>query len=535
MKKLLLSTAVCSALIGCSTDDQDSPELPIQEINPSVSGVVIDPFVTGAIVFADYDNDDVLDPFEPRAITDKDGYFGVSAQGEDYCALGQLDYCLQLNSADNVTIKAVGGYDRSTLSKLNTRFSFDYQGSNTNVVISPLSSLGALAVNNQQTVNSDVNFMADPLADEQSIQSLRLAFSTALIIEKITEMIGDDYRQIGDHEDLPSDLSGFIYQALETIGQQKDVSIEALLSDIDTEDVTVLLALVESALEDAYESAGLVTQDIDNKVIKAALIADAISAIDTTGRQILTIDNANLLVEYIDGNPDLGVENVSGHIVSGLTKATKGIGELAFELPSIAEQVAPIFTPQVLNVIAQDNFNADAFEPQEILEEVIRQGVDISDLEAIAEVVNTYVASEDLTLDANALPESLANNQVTFAQYGDKDIAASLHFGGDLFAEQGTLNACVKYQDNQDPDDELNTQGKLLTGSWQRLSDYHLTVNLEIAGTTQVSQVAKITDLRFSFDFDDEVREFTSSAGIVEQNDDIPASDEQCQMALANF
>ena len=125
--KHIVALSIISALMGCSPEDQDVASSEQSDSrNIAISGAVIDPLIASAIVFADYDNDGILDTFEPWAFTDAFGFYGTSKDGVDYCVT-ESKYCLNIDkdTVKNGDIKliAVGGYDLASYKKIKTRMS----------------------------------------------------------------------------------------------------------------------------------------------------------------------------------------------------------------------------------------------------------------------------------------------------------------------------------------------------------------------------------------------------------------------------
>ncbi|MBD3670849.1 MAG: hypothetical protein HUJ29_08745 [Gammaproteobacteria bacterium] len=98
-------------LAACGAPNQDGG-------NPStLSGLAVDGYVAGATVYLDITGDGVLDPFEPRARTDADGYFGVAQDGTNYCTSSNTThekYCLRTGAYSGELIRIKGGIDTLT-------------------------------------------------------------------------------------------------------------------------------------------------------------------------------------------------------------------------------------------------------------------------------------------------------------------------------------------------------------------------------------------------------------------------------------
>src|SRR5688572_5420671 len=103
MQKLLLACAITvslAALGACGGDPTAS-----QDAGGDTHGVTqnrvlvaraVDGYLAGATAFIDHNENGTLDAFEPRAITDADGFFSYNEiTGTDYCAAPSSQHCLQ--------------------------------------------------------------------------------------------------------------------------------------------------------------------------------------------------------------------------------------------------------------------------------------------------------------------------------------------------------------------------------------------------------------------------------------------------------
>ncbi|MCH8498528.1 MAG: hypothetical protein LAT63_08610 [Marinobacter sp.] len=109
------------ALAGClnSTSDPDRGTGSAVQ----VSGVAVDGYIAGARVYADLNGNGRRDSFEPRAMTDRFGFFSyrpeirdsegvLIAPARDYCEVGPERHCLRVNTTQaSFPIRVEGGYD----------------------------------------------------------------------------------------------------------------------------------------------------------------------------------------------------------------------------------------------------------------------------------------------------------------------------------------------------------------------------------------------------------------------------------------
>ncbi|HEY5757317.1 MAG TPA: hypothetical protein VIU34_15915, partial [Steroidobacter sp.] len=125
--KQILAGAVASSMIGLAACGGGSTGT--QDVGTNASGNsgassrtfyarAIDGYLAGASVYVDQNANGKLDAFEPRALTDNEGYFSHNHRaGTNYCADGGLNqFCLRGNIASDaeVVIRVTGGYDTVT-------------------------------------------------------------------------------------------------------------------------------------------------------------------------------------------------------------------------------------------------------------------------------------------------------------------------------------------------------------------------------------------------------------------------------------
>jgi hypothetical protein len=94
---------------GAPTQDGGSPA--------TLSGLAVDGYVAGATVYLDINGNALLDAYEPRALTDSKGYFGIDENGNDYCnssSSSDLSHCLRTGDYSGSQLRIEGGIDTLT-------------------------------------------------------------------------------------------------------------------------------------------------------------------------------------------------------------------------------------------------------------------------------------------------------------------------------------------------------------------------------------------------------------------------------------
>src|SRR5690349_11794236 len=130
IRNKIVAAAVASSMIGLAacgggssgTQDVGTNASPNSgNSNPSsrvFAARAVDGYLAGASVYVDLNANGKLDAFEPRALTDNDGYFSYNHRTQtDYCATGGLaQHCLSgtVGANEEVVIRVTGGYDTVT-------------------------------------------------------------------------------------------------------------------------------------------------------------------------------------------------------------------------------------------------------------------------------------------------------------------------------------------------------------------------------------------------------------------------------------
>lgn len=245
-RKNILALSVTTALLGltaCGVTPQDEGT---GEKAGKASGLAVDGYLAGATVFADTNNNNRLDAWEPRALTDSDGYFSYnptanSGAGKNYCesdsTVDQL-YCLASPIGyDEVTLRISGGYDLTTMEKFSGTLSMTLKVTD-NVITTPqmatpiTAMLAHLTEAQQAALLAAENIVADDaskdfldsstVADEAEQRKL---LNLALKTHKVVDMIAGRLNLLFDQDVLanPSDTS-LVASAKGLFGEKKGVA-----------------------------------------------------------------------------------------------------------------------------------------------------------------------------------------------------------------------------------------------------------------------------------------------------------------------
>jgi len=507
--KSLITLSLISALAGCSPESQDSVD--DNQVPVIAKGAVIDPFISSAIIFADYDDDDVLDSFEPWAFTDIDGYYSLSKSGTDYCS-NNSRFCLKLPSADPVKLVAVGGYDSTTFERVNSRLSGMYDGSM--LYITPLTSVGDMSLNEQNTIERNQNILLNAFSSEDS--AFGLAFNVHKVVELISRAIEDEYPLIGDDKDLPVDVTGFVYKAINKIGKDEQVSLATFLTQLTDGQIEKILIDVRTKLDVLVLKQG--SSNFAKTIIK---------------QRSLQAKNANELGDRVRGL-SLSLKTLHNLLTTQLSQdfteskirmlqvmANNAMGFSAPQAQTVSDILETLTTDDAFfSHLQKDSFDAHYFE----------------NLTSMASVDAGKVRMDNRL----AIPTSIINMQLVLKDKSEKrDAVIGFFFDGNIDANSNgkdgeTVTACVKFQNLKKPSDSQNTNGTVLTGHWDR-TNYIIDLTLTLGGTEEALRIKTTDSSSFRFDYDKTEKNWSTVSSFTATTIDVPTTNEQCKTWIAGL
>ena len=74
-RKNLFALSITTTMMGLTACGVTPQDVGTGATAGNASGLAVDGYLAGATVYADTNNNNRLDSWEPRAVTDKDGYF----------------------------------------------------------------------------------------------------------------------------------------------------------------------------------------------------------------------------------------------------------------------------------------------------------------------------------------------------------------------------------------------------------------------------------------------------------------------------
>jgi len=254
-KQNILSLSVYSAvlaLMGCGVTSQDNGTG--EAGAGAISGVAIDGYVARAVVYVDTNQNNKLDVWETRALTDSRGYFTYSPAYEDkngnavaavnYCELAtdhaDYTYCLKIPAGyDEVMVRMTQGLDLTTLDPFTGTLSMMVSSNESTIdqvmVGTPITGLLAEMTTEQKTnfyaTETDVDVdlakldfldfkTADLMTEADRLVLLRLALKIHKVADSIAGILdanlaqGTDDNLFGIKEGMPTDASIYVYRAM---------------------------------------------------------------------------------------------------------------------------------------------------------------------------------------------------------------------------------------------------------------------------------------------------------------------------------
>jgi len=506
---------------ACSPEVQDSGSANAQ----AVAGVALDPYLMNATVYIDTNNNAMLDSWEPRALTDEDGYFSVGRDGTDYCADSASEnykYCLLSFDSPRAIIRVIGGYDSVTeepfSGELSTRMS-EGDGAATNV-LSPLTTLMShmsdTAVN---TLASHLGVSADQMGsdyfnyNDSTLDSVRgtlmsAGFQTMKTADVIAAALDNNYDAFGDNSDLPATTIGTVMQSIARQLDGQDNDLSNALSDS---------VFHQSVLQ---QSESTVRHNLSDKDVTTP------AALDT-----------GLVVQVAAQSGDLGA-TVGQMFRTTVTESQAAARARAIELAAIKLREDPQdSSADEALVLAQQTGFLNSLENGDVdvknLASAISDGMDTSDSSAITSMVNDHIITDYLPDDIIGSKLSGTNNP----DAKDKGGAVFYFQGGSQGAERGELVLCLRFDSANN--DEHDTTGARFTGRWSRLNAYTLILDIKIAGSGQSSMLkSKRLDnngvRHFVFDYNDDQGEWQSDIDFspLASGEAVPSDDAGCKLVV---
>ncbi|MBI2383907.1 MAG: hypothetical protein HYV18_07550 [Gammaproteobacteria bacterium] len=497
MNRNWIIAAGALALAACSANNQDGGSA---DAAAPLTAEAVDGPLAFARVYADLNNNHRLDAFEPRALTDRDGFVSRGSGGENYCAPGgRTQHCLRLGRGETAVIRVRGGYDTVTGEPFLGELALRTSGAGGTQLISPITSLlaGDAA---EETLRNALGFIGDEhetrYFNDRDAPLLALSQRLHKIVAAIAAQLERQYPDFGDNEDLPRGLAGIV----QAVFAERLVSSAASLSDFITQNnLEQVVRGSEQRTRDLLESPpGALTDAQITRIARLALaMSQAANGMFSDGALTDATRNARLRLMEV--------------LLRRANRAADDAGAGAVE-----DDVDWVTAPG--NAAVRDALDNDTDDITRLVDQGLdgRSGTELSDAAARPAGASSLaaIAGKDLSL-------SFSDEET--------DAAVRIYFTGS--GSSGELIACLRYEDKTDSENSLNTDGLRLSGDWALLNDYSLAVRLVFLGASRSAIIRSLDTESFGFDFDDESRDYDGDAP-TGTTDAIPATSEACAESL---
>lgn len=541
IRKQILAGAVAGSMIalaacgGGSEGTQDVGAKPDGNSGPSsrvFHARAIDGYLAGATVFVDQNVNGKLDAFEPRALTDNEGFFSYNHRtSTDYCADGGLkQYCLRgtIAAGSEVVIRVTGGYD--TVTQLPFTGMLSLRSSDLDRddlrLVTPQTSMVADSSQNLQA-RLDALIAAGILDPEGSLDSDPFANAgqitrgqAAAIISRVIGEVGGLTHSPATFEDVEGAAwaetfiamaakavggigtgAGTFESTFGSVGSLEDLARRAIFSAMNPGEV----------MPGSYQlpNPGVYLPLLQHTADIIALNEEFLAAFNgspTTEELTATLRLQRIAAERALQNPnDPELDDLFGWARAQITPG--GLGSDLNGLGTSAIDVGKLIDPQFDFDPSSNSISASATIPAEAAT-------------AFAALVNTAFS---VSLDK---PD----------ERGD----AMLFVSGANGARSGDIKICVRYRgDDGDFDTTSSTDpnGALLVGGhWSLLDDHTLTLSLDIAGGAHSMLLKAVgtnaTGLDYRFDFGDDLENWSGLAPAGFAAGSVPTSDATCKASL---
>lgn len=543
IRKQILAGAVASSMIGLaacgggSKGSQDVGTNPSGNSGPSSSRVfharAIDGYLAGATVYVDQNANGKLDAFEPRALTDNDGYFSYNHRTDtDYCAEGGLNqYCLRgaIAADTEVVIRVTGGYD----------------------TVTSLPFKGVLSLRSSDLKRDDLRLvtpLTSTVADSSSGAQAKLDALIAAGVLQSGGTLNDDLLAGGNAEQMSrAQLLAIISRMTGEVGKAtqpatfEDVEGSAWAAGyIEAAKKIGVISGVSESFESAFTSIESL-EDIARRAIFAATSPGLVMPVDFqlpnyAAYQAVLQNTADIIAmneQVLDSLQSAATEEQ----MKAILRLQMVAAERGFKNPN--DPQLDNIADWVRNQLAQgDGLGSD----------FTALGGDNIDLSALLAPgfnfdpsSNSISASAKIPAGAATAFASLVNTAFSVNLDKPNERGDAVFFiSGANGARDGDIKVCVRYRgDDGDFDTTSNTDpnGALLVGGrWSLLDDHTLTLGINVAGGVRSMLLKAVgtnaAGLDYRFDFGKDLSSWSGSAPAGFAPGSVPANDAACKTAL---
>jgi hypothetical protein len=528
-----LAALSAAGLAACGGDSSGSQDVGTKggTASRALAARTVDGYLAGATVYVDQNENGVLDAFEPRAVTDSDGYFSYNHKTSvDYCAASaqpiHARHCLKASIAADaeVLIRVTGGYDTVTRLPFEGVMSLRSRelDSNDLRLVTPMTSMVAQGGSTQQKLDALIragvlqgSLDQDHIGELLDGQALRAQLTTSIV--RILEQAADT--AAGPvFADVPEDgwYMGYIAMAAKLVDDPRDFDEVFSSGDVSLD---MVRRIAHSQL---YPGQSMPEGfRLPNEAAAQPLLLAMTELVTLNGELVTRLEQGQssqqdmtaalrvqaVAAERLLQNGPQGLADVIGWVDNQLAQGN-GLGA------DLTELGAPDVDPSALTKPEFD------FDP----------------------LSNSISASAKIPAEAAQLFAALVNTSFGVrVNEGDEQGAALIFIGGGASgARSGEIDVCVRYRDSDgdfDTGSSRDPDGALLVGgTWSLLDDHTLLLNLDLANGMRSlllkSVGGSLSDRAYRFDFGGEFLSWsgTAPAGFAPGN--VPTSDAACKTTL---
>jgi len=539
IRKQILAGALASSMIGlaaCGGGGKGTQDVGTNAGGNSGPGSrtfharAIDGYLAGATVYVDQNVNGKLDAFEPRALTDSDGYFSYNHRtSTDYCANGGLaQYCLRgtFDADAEVMIRVTGGYD----------------------TVTQLPFVGMLSLRSSDLKRGDLRLVTPQtsmVAD--SSQSAQAKYDALVAAGVFSGSLNDDQLNAGNAADMSrAQFAAIISRVMGSVGELTQPP--ATFQDVESSAWAASYIAMAKMMESRTTSFDTTFSSVTNLEDLARRALFAATNPGQTMPDGFQLPNSGSYRNLLQSMADLAALN--GELLAGLPSGPASAEELKaiLRLQTVYAERAldnPL-DPQrakvadwVRNQLAQGNgLGAD----------LTALGEDDIDLNALIDPSfnfdpssNSISASAKIPAGAATAFAALVNTAFSVSlDKPDEQGDAVFFVSGTNGARSGDIKVCVRYRgDDGDFDTTSSTDpnGALLVGGhWSLLDDHTLTLSLDVAGGARSMLLKAVgtnaTGLDYRFDFGDDLSQWSGAAPAGFAAGSVPSSDATCKASL---
>ncbi len=548
MKHNTLYFVVAAAVAGCGITAQDEGA----GQGSALSGRAIDGYLAGSVVFVDTNENGVLEPWEPRAITDENGYFSYNPLTQtNYCALEKgavgSEFCLRAPQGyEEVLLKVVAGYDSTFAAPFEGSMILRAQmqeditqlmhGSPLTTLLSYMSAqekeayLAAETAADSVDTFTEADYNGDFLSDfnelstaEENRKRIKLV-RTAIQAHKVADLIAnylaskysfDNGKALfGEHKDFPGEATQFVYRAIAgELSQDPAGGLASLLSDANRMASVILQAqnLINKAI-DSYNGA---------KSENDPVVSTELAAVTNANERVA--DFAAFVASVFDPG-SAAVGSNEGENIKARLRAVEIVTRLLRDPATIDAAVMDAKAQRAMDLAttAADagTYLANLAQPQAHVGLITQRFTDSANpasLDAsVADLSTRQTAVEQITASGG----NVEAGEDGLIKSGEISMAKNNDGGADqvslVLNEDGTLSADIVFNGGEGSALNVDTtqEGEPLTGSWSQNPDdpYTIYANVEVAGVLQPVIITTNADgTGYQFDFGGELVDWSTT------------------------